>query len=193
VDIKLGSIAHRYIALAMLLMAIYILSTLFLFLLNQASDAKQRYGDAQLQLQKYQIIAADLPQAEADNQALLALVDTDDRYIVATSPSLAVARLQKNLQQIIQQSGASLISMQAINTEAKSGFLPVKMQLHLRLTNEAMIKLLYQLESQKPTGFVNELQIQRQAGVSRNHQSLGDALLDLRFKYTVFLVKTNDS
>lgn len=191
--IKRGGGIHRYSALLILLIAVYLLSTPFIYLWNKTNDVKHGYENSQLQLKKYQAMVATLPQLQADNKALLAMTKNDSRYLTETSSSLAVAGVQKKLQQSIQQSGAKLISMQAINTKAEAGFSPIKMQLHLRLTNEALLKLLHQLESQNPTGFVYDLQIQRQAGISRNRQTLGKTLLDLRFAYTVFMVNVNDS
>lgn len=193
-EIKQGGVAHRYIALVMLLITVYILGGLFLALWNQKTEAKQRYDNAQLQLQKYKRMAANLPEVQANNQTIIGIVNNDGRYITAANSSLAAANLQKKLQQVIQQSGANLVSMQAIKAEAESDFLPIGMQLHLRLTHGALVKLLYQLESQKPTGFIYELQIQRSAGMTKgiSSKTVSETLLDVRFKYTVFMVNVND-
>lgn len=191
--IKLGGALHRYIALAMCLFVVYGLSMMILSLLAMNSDAKEQYENTQFQLKKYQKLAATLPQVQSDSQVLTEMNANDDRYLVATSSSLAAAEIQKKLQQIIQQLGANLISMQTLNGKTESGFLPIKMQLHLRLTNEALIKLLYQLESQRPTGFVYNLQIQRQAGMRMSGQIVGEDLLDIQLEYTTFMVTSNDS
>lgn len=191
-NVERGGIAHRYIALIILLITVYMVSVLFVALMSQKSEAKQRYANAQLQLQKHQMMAASLAQVQADNLAAVAKMERDDRYIIAASSSLAAAELQKKLQQSIQQSGARLISMQAISTGAEGDFLPISMKLHLRVSHQALMKLLYQLENQKPTGFIYDLHIQRQAGIGRRNQTLGDTLLDIRFEYTVFMVSNND-
>lgn len=189
-DLKQGGTAHRYLALMVLLILIYIVGLVVISLLQQSTDAQERYESAHLQLQKYQAISASKSQVQTDNETLKQLNNEDSRYLYANSQSLAQAKLQKKLQQVIQSSGASLVSMQAIKSSAETDFLPITMKLHLRLSHQVLMKLIYQLESQNPVGFVYKLHIQRSTRTMRTQQiSTDETLLDARLEYTVFMVE----
>jgi hypothetical protein len=188
--IKPGSLAHRTSALALLLIVLYVLGLWVTSLLSQGSEAHERYETMTLQLQKYQQLAASMDAVKLDNKQLLALAEQDGRHLTGTTRSLALATLQKRLQQVIQSSGASLVSMQALDADNDAGFSPVKMKLHLRLSHQALSRLLYQLESQQPTGFIYQLQVQRATRSNRRPQST-DMLLEAHLEYTVYMVASD--
>jgi len=185
--------AHRYIALTILLAVIYIVVLSVVTLLQQSSATQQRYEHAQLQLDKYKTVAASLPKAQAEHGRLIKFNGADEHYLNETTLPVAQASLQKKLQQLIQSSGANLISMQAAQSMADGGFLPITMKVRLRSSHQALLKLLYQLESQKPTGFVYDLHIQRSAVARRRQMTTEATVLDVNFDYTVFMAATDDS
>jgi hypothetical protein len=187
--IKLGSSAHRYSALALLVVVLYISALWVSSLLEQGTEAQERYQNMTLQLQKYQQLVASRDAVREEQQQLLALSGEDGRYLAETTRPLALATLQKRLHQLIQSSGASLVSMQAMDAKSDAGFSPVKMKLHLRLSHQALSTLLYQLESQHPTGFVYHIQIQRATRASRQQHTR--ALLEAHLEYTVYMLASD--
>jgi hypothetical protein len=191
-SIKSDSLTHRASALALLLVVLYILVSWVSSLLEQGREAQERYQNMSLQLQKYQQLTANFDTIKLDQQQLLSMSEEDGRYLTETTRSLALATLQKRLQHTIQSSGASLVSMQSLDAESAAGFSPVKMKLHLRLSHQALATLLYQLESQQPTGFVYQLQVQRAARARRQQQS-EDVLLEAHLEYTVYMVAADDA
>ena len=194
-EFKQGSSLHRYSALFILALLMYLLATAVLFLLDLQTAAKEQYEDAQFQLQKYQNIADSMPKHQAENEALAALLAKDERYLSAKNKSLAGAKIQQDLRRIINTSGAKLISMQAVNTKDydETDVLPVTVKLRLRLNDESLVKLLHELESRSPLGFVYNLKIQRKTSrANRNQKKTETPILDTHIEYTSFMDRQDD-
>jgi len=188
-NIKRNSPFHRYLSLAILVLLLCLFGLLYLSYHSQKIEVQQRYEKTQLQLQKYTTLATNFPQIKAENQNLLLDQSNDNRYLAAATSSLAAAELQKKTQLIIQQSKAKLLSLRVKSTIVERGFLPITLQLHMQLTNDKLLTMLYQLENNTPIGFIYKLQIQQQ----RNYQSLDDNVLDVRLEYTSFMVAPDDT
>jgi len=194
-EFKQGSPFHRYSALSILVLLVYLLATAVLFLLDLQTSAKEQYEDAQFQLQKYQNIADSMPKHQVENEYLASLLAEDERYLSAKNKSLAAAKIQQDLRQLITDSGAKLVSMQAVNTkdDDEQEVLPVTVKLRLRLDDESLVKVLHKLESRNPLGFVYNLKIQRKASrAKRNQKKTESAILDTHIEYTAFLDNQDD-
>ncbi len=192
--IKSGTPAHRYSALVILLLLLYIVMLIVTGLLQQGNEVQSRYESMVLQLHKYQQLVAGEETVKEEHQRLQALLDQNDRYLTAATDSLALAALQKNLQQVIQASGANLVSMQALDVgdDEQTTFSPVKMQLHLKLTHQALSKLLYLLENQRPIGFIYNLRVQKSGRSFRQVETEGVTLLEAYLDYTVYRMAADD-
>ncbi len=189
---KPGSPAHRYSALVLFILLIFVLALWVSSLLQQGARAQERYVSQVMQLQKYKQLVATKSEQASENQRLTALSNKDSRLLSKTSRSLALAEVQKRLQQVLRYSGASLVSMQAVEEDYHSGdgFSPIKMKLHVRLSHQALSTLLYQLESQTPIGFVYQLQVRRLRALMREQQSADD-LLEAHLEYTLYMMSSN--
>ena len=188
---KLGSAFHRYSALIFLFCMLYLVFLVINSIVSQQDEVKQQYENSQFQLHKYQLIVDSLPTLKTDHQTLQSQLNNDRRYLIATNRSLAVAKFQQQLRRVIKQSGAKLSSMQVdkVNNAAETDILPVNMRMHLRLDDGALLKLLHQLESREPTGFIHHLKIKRQA-LRTSHlpgQGQSQSQLDCHLEYTVFM------
>jgi hypothetical protein len=193
--IEQGGPAHRYVALIILLSVVYVVAMSIVALLQHSRASYQRYEDAQLQLSKYKTVAESLPLVQAEQGHLAKLDGVAGHYIKNTTQAFAQASLQKKLQQLVQSSGANLIRMQAVQSKVDSGFLRITMKANLRLSHQALLSLVYQLESQTPAGFIYDIQIQR-SGITKRQQQVTTeveaALLDVDLEYTVFRVVSDD-
>lgn len=185
--IKSGSVAHRYTALGLLLLLLSLLSMAVMSVVAQADEAESSYASQLLRMQKYQALVKREDFVLERQQQLTAQLSADTRFLAQTTVSLAQADLQKRLQRSIQSSGASLVSMQSVDRDMDAGFVPVTMRLHLKLNHRALSDLLYQLEHQQPTGFIDELQIQRSVRSIRQTGS-SDPQLDVRLMYSIYMV-----
>lgn len=119
----------------------------------------------------------------------------DSHYLIAENQSLAVAKFQQELRQLIQQSGANLVSMQVekVKEDTEEGIRPVTMKLHLRLNDEALVNVLHQLESRQPVGFVYNMNIKRQVSRGKKRSNSEHTTLDTHIEYTTFMDKQDDS
>jgi Type II secretion system (T2SS), protein M subtype b len=184
---------HRYSALLILVFTLYLVVSILVSIFSLQAQAKQDYKDTQFQLNKYQAMVANQDLYEAENQSLTAMMVNDSHYHIAEDQSLAIAEFQQDLRQLIQQAGAKLISMQSDKGNAENGILPVTMKLHLRLNDEALMKVLHQLESRQPVGFVYNLNIKRQAARGKKRSNAEHITLDTHIEYTTFMDKQDDS
>jgi len=194
-NFKSGGPLHRYSALLILVFMLYLVVSTLVSIFSLQADAKQDYEDTHFQLKKYQEIVAYQDLYEAENQSLNAMVVNDSHYLIAEDQSLAVAEFQQDLRQLIQQAGAKLVSMQIdkVKDDAENGILPVTMKLHLRLNDEALVKVLHQLESRQPVGFVYNMNIKRQASRGKKRSNAEHTTLDTHIEYTTFMDKQDDS
>jgi type II secretion system (T2SS) protein M len=194
-NFKPGGPLHRYSALLILVFTLYLVVSILVSIFSWQEKAKQDYEDTQFQLKKYQAMVANQDLYEAENQSLTAMMVNDSHYLIAEDQSLAVAKFQQDLRQLIPQAGAKLVSMQIdkIKEEAEDGILPVTMKLHLRLNDEALVNVLHQLESRQPVGFVYNLNIKRQAARGKKRSNVEQTTLDTHIEYTTFMDKQDDS
>ncbi len=183
-----GGQLHRYSALLLLLLCLY---ASYNVLINPAllarSEAEQQYAAAQLQYEKYQALAVDLPQVQARSEALGKNKIDGSNLLAAESHSLAVAELQQLVRKAVQQSGARLVSMQPLEAQQEDGFIPVKLRLNLRLTDDVLMRFLHRLEGMKPRGLVNSLQIQQQAKRIRGQRQAVSSQLNVRLEFTSYM------
>ena len=194
-NFKSGGPFHRYSALLILVLTLYLVVSILVSIYSLQEKAKQDYEDTQFQLKKYQAMVANQDLYEAENQSLTAMMVNDTHYLIAEDQSLAVAMFQQDLRQLVQQAGAKLVGMQIdkIKEQAKDGILPVTMKLHLRLNDEALVNVLHQLESRQPVGFVYNLNIKRQAARGKKRSNVEHTRLDTHIEYTTFMDKQDDS
>jgi len=184
-----GGRLHRYTALVMLFLLLYAIYDLLLMpALDARKDAARRFDQAGLQFRKFQQLAASLPRARARAEALKNSRIDDSDLLSGNSPALAAAALQQLLRKVVKQADARLISIQTIDLPAEEGFRPVRLRLILKLTNEALIQLLYHLESMKPRGLVNRLEIRQPVRPVRRSVPAFPGRLSVRLEFTAFMV-----
>jgi type II secretion system (T2SS) protein M len=192
-DFKSGGPFHRYSALFILAFMLYLFISILVSIYSLQVDAKEDYEDAQFQLKKYQAMVANQDSYEAENQALTSMLLNDSYYLIAENQSLAVAKFQQELRQLIQLADADLVSMHVDKGNAENGILPITMKLHLRLNDEALVKVLHQLEGRQPVGFVYNLNIKRQTSRGKKRSNAEHTALDTHIEYTTFMDKQDDS
>ncbi|MBB1072967.1 type II secretion system protein M [Rhodoferax sp. 4810] len=119
------------------------------------------------QLVRYQQLVATIPQLQAE----LAQVKTQDKntkafYFSAATVSLAGAQLQEQVQEMIRTAGGRPVSTQMLPLDEKEQPPRVRIRLQLQATNEALLKLLYQIEAARPFLFIDQLSIRSAANDS---------------------------
>ncbi len=113
-------------------------------------------------------------------------------HLMPSTPiSLAAAKLQEQVKQILQSTSGQLLSTQALPDQEEGLFIPVKIRVHMKSDLSTLLNTLHRLESGKPLGFVENLQIQL-TGRSRASNRQGrqaSNTLDSRFDLKVYMFK----
>jgi len=100
--------------------------------------------------------------AGADEQ-LAALHDEggpgESAYLQGDSEALVSADLQNRVKTVVQDNGGVLNSTQILDPATESGFRRLAVRVRLSASTEALYKILYDLESQRPFLFVDNIDI----------------------------------
>jgi hypothetical protein len=99
------------------------------------------------------------------NDALIALQQSDGRddagqFIVAKSPILGTAELQRRINGIIGATGARQISSQALSKTDTADFYKLKVTVNLSGSLQAIQRILFALEHDQPRLFIEHARIQ---------------------------------
>ena len=152
--------SHRLAALALLLLV----GGILVLVVDQALVGRYRYY--QNSLEQYQGQLAQLERiattAEPARQ-LIAKVQQDRnvtaQYLPQSVPALAAAELQQRLKTLIEAAGGTLQSIQSLPPVEEAGAVKVTISAVMNGDVGSLQKVLYDLESQTPLLFVDNLEV----------------------------------
>ena len=156
-DAKKHGVASAAILVALLILCYAI------FVQPAVSSRKQfhqRYDELQFQFSKL---------GDSNNKATLLKKELDvlgaanadtSGFFEFKQASLAAADIQKHLKTLVESSQASLISTQVIKQLGTDIFPQVTIKVHFRGNTNALKTVLYQLNSERPVLFIDNLLIQ---------------------------------
>ncbi len=81
------------------------------------------------------------------------------RFVVAETAPLAAARLQQHLETIVASEGGELQSVQSLPSKDDSGLTRIGLRVMMRGDYDALLRVLYSLEAENPTLFIDSVQI----------------------------------
>ena len=152
--------AHRMTAL--LLLALFIAGGQWLYE-RYWLGRHQLYVDTTEQLQdrllRYQRLITQRPQLEQRLNEVRQSDAVDVYYLSQDTPTLAATELQRRASQAVQSNGGSLTSSQVLPIEQENTFTKVAVRIQMNGDVEALNKALHTLESERPTVFVDNVQI----------------------------------
>ncbi len=156
--------AHRLAALALLLLvggALYLVVDQVLV---------GRYHYYQSLLEQHQGRLAQLERMAATRepvQQLIAKIQQDRnvtaQYLPQSAPALAAAELQQRLKAVVEAAGGTLQSTQALPPIEEGGAVKVTISATMNGDARSLQKVLYDLESQTPLLFVDNLELSARA------------------------------
>ena len=152
--------AHRLIAL--LLLGLFIAGGQWLYE-RYWLGRHQLYADTTEQLQdrlsRYQRMIAQRPHLEQRLSEIRQSDAVDVYYLSQDTPTLAATELQRRASQAVQSNGGSLTSSQVLPIEQENGFIKVAIRVQMNGDVEALNKAIHALESNRPTVFIDNVQI----------------------------------
>ncbi len=152
--------SHRLAALALLLLV----GGILVLVVDQALVGRYRYY--QDSLEQYQGQLAQLERiatTEEPARQLIAKVQQDRnvtaQYLPQSVPALAAAELQQRLKTLIEAAGGTLQSIQSLPPVEEAGAVKVTISAVMNGDVGSLQKVLYDLESQTPLLFVDNLEV----------------------------------
>ena len=133
-----------------------------------------------------------LVQQKDVNQQKLRMVLGNRQYkayfLAAETPTLASALLQRQLQDLMTQHQASLVSTQVLPSKEIDGLQTVALRVSIKTHMGALQQILHQLELDRPVMTVDQLNIQASGG-RRLLASANDTpqLVDVQFELTAYM------
>lgn len=190
--IRHGGAVHRYTALTLLLVLIFIVVIAIWLLIELRINAKQEFESRVEDLVKYQTIVNRLPLLQTKNEAFKQLLSQQKLTLPIKEQSIAIAELQGELRQLTQQNAIRLMSIQGkFLPNDNQSFSTVSMKLQLQTTHEKLKVLLHKLEGRTPLGFIDSLIIQKDQRRSQFSQK-EPANLTVKLDYRVYMESENN-
>jgi general secretion pathway protein M len=154
------SLGHRVAALLLLLLAV---GALYL-LVDRVLVAKYRFYQAHLEQQQGRVAQLERMAASREPiQRAIAGIQQDPaaatQYLPQSAPSLAAAELQQRVKSVVEAVGGTLRSTQALPPTEEGGAVKVTVSAAMTGDTESLRKILYELESQTPLLFVDNLDV----------------------------------
>jgi len=147
----LGSLRSRVLALGLVLLVIGSLVRFVVLPLWQRYERnREAIQESRYQLVRYRAVSRTLVRREAMLRRLAAS-DEVSRYTMSeASAALAAAALQEKVKTLVVSSGGRLNSVRVLPTKTEAGFERVTVGVRAQLENEALQRVLYELETARP-------------------------------------------
>lgn len=161
VDGILPGWGHRLAALALLVLLVG--GTLYL-LVDQLLIARYRFYQTRLEQQQQRLGQLERMAASREPLQQLIVKIQQDRgvtaqYLPQSAPALAAADLQQRVKMVVEAAGGALQSTQALPPVEEGGAVKVAVSATMTGDTGALRKVLYELESQTPLLFVDNLEV----------------------------------
>lgn len=131
--------------------------------LERKGSLDQEISDAEDQLTRYRRLIATLPELKAELEQVMSNEDVKAFYYDAATPQLAGAQVQRELQDMVKEAGARLISAQMLPTNADERPPKVSIRTQIQGETDALLEVLYQIEHARPFLFVDQLSVRAAA------------------------------
>jgi general secretion pathway protein M len=163
---------------AVLLIPVLLVTVVLLPLLDRIRVLDEDYERGLDQLYRYQRLVATLPGLRRELEQEQANDDFKAFYFDAETPALAGARLQSEVQEMVRGAGGRPISTQILPVDDSERPPRVRIRTQMQGTTEALLDVLYKIESARPFLFVDQLSIRSttpRARPQRNNRRRGRA------------------
>lgn len=131
-------------------------------------------------LERYERLAAAKTAHEEHLEALRRRQSGTGIYLVGGTDALAAAELQKRIRAAVVRHGGELRSIQSLPARSDSGFRSIAVRVQISASLSSFHNLLYELESQKPLLFVENLDVRNRRANRRGALDNLDPQLTIR-------------
>jgi len=188
-NMRLGSLESRIAAL-LLPVAILVLSigSVTWLLASQFRAVDNTIEDMGFQYGKYQQLSANRGRLESLLTQVRRLPPMDAYYLAEKIPALAAAELEQQLKRVVAARDGQIISTQVLAQTQEDGLESVVIQVRLRCGLPDLVRIMYSLETGRPSFFIDNLTVTaRTANARKTRDSVMERELDVRFDLTGYL------
>lgn len=126
---------------------------------RQAAELDEAIAVERGKIKRLHSLLAELPVLEAELERERNNDETKAFYFDAPTEALASARLQSELQQMVEAAGGQLTSRQILPADTDEQPPKIRVRVRLRAETPALRDLLYAIETARPFMFVDQLSI----------------------------------
>ncbi|MES9975519.1 type II secretion system protein GspM [Candidatus Thiodiazotropha sp. LNASS1] len=150
----------RILAVAILIVILVTVSVLALYpAWSMNTTYSARIEDTQFQIQRYQRIANQDERYQLEFNKLKRVQQSDSRYLQSKTDSLANAELQRRIKQVVAAGQGEIISTQTAPISQEEILNKIAIRVRMKSTLENLKQIMYQLESQKPYLFIENISL----------------------------------
>ena len=180
--------ASRSLAVA-LVMAV--LGAAYLYVLSPVlaayRDADEQLAQTRDLLERYEGLALGKAEHQDRLEELRARQTGTGIYLSGATDALSAAELQNRVRALVGRSGGQLRSIQNLPVTTDEGFRAIAVRVQITATLAAVHQLLYNLESEKPFVFVDNLDVRNRRGNRQAALENLDPQLTVRFDLSGYL------
>jgi len=131
--------------------------------LERRDELDRKIATDQDQLLRYRRLISTLPELKAELERTRDNQEVKDLYYDAPTPQLAGAQLQREVQDMVKEAGAQLVSTQVLPANEDEQPPRVSVRTQIRGETEALLDVLYRIEHARPFLFVDQLSVRTSA------------------------------
>ncbi len=184
---KLSNWQHGIISVTIL----FFVSVAFYLIIIQPAlkiriNNAERIDNLSFQLNKFSTTKAQIEQLKEEIKNITEHDVNKGNFLEGKAPAIIAANLQKKLKTIIETNGGNLVSTHAITGKEDDSYPKVTIKVHMQVDMKALQAVLYNLTTNKPLLFTDNLLIQsRQSSSKRKNRNSGQ--IEVRFDVTGYL------
>jgi general secretion pathway protein M len=184
-----GSRESRALAIALPITLIAVLTLVIGFGLNaRFSAVNDSMADMRFQKEKYLTLSNNRGRIETMLTQVKRWPSMDGYYLSGATTAVAAAELEQQLKKVVAARKGTIVSTQVLTRAEENGLQNVVIQVRLRASLPGLLQILHNLETGKPSLFVNNLSVAARTVSARNNTASSMAReLDVRFDLTGYL------
>ena len=188
-NMRLGSLESRIAALLLpVAILVLIIGSVTWLLASQFRAVDNTIEDMGFQYGKYQQLSANRRRLESLLAQVRRLPPMDAYYLAEQTPALAAAELEQQLKRVVAARDGQIISTQVLAQTQEDGLESVVIQVRLRCGLPDLVRIMYSLETGRPSFFIDNLTVTaRTANARKTRDSVMERELDVRFDLTGYL------
>lgn len=172
---ELGTLRSRLLALGILVLVLGIVARFGVVpLWSEYRENAESIDEKRYQLARYELLGRGLAEREAQLAELVANDDAGQYTLSQASPALAAAELQERVKRLVAENEGQLKSIRVQAPGASGDFQRIGVTVSASLTNEALQRVLFALESAVPYLLVDNLVVSSRANrIQRQRRNRG--------------------